>query len=218
MERQSNAPETTQSLPKWDGDPLAPWRGVRACFAVKTCKVCGKEMRPYILKTGIHAGQPESEKLFLLRECCGKSCAKKLKNPMHSEASREKMVGTLKRIGHKPTVRGGNGKGLTNIQAKMLDVLGTGWLAEYAEKTHKSPAQGYPYSYKIDIANPILGIAIELDGASHQSAKRRAQDEKKDGLLRSLGWKVLRMSNTQAEYVFTTSESKLILHILQTAH
>ena len=201
MEQQSNALEITHSLPKWDGDPLAPWRGVRAYFAVKMCKVCGAEMRPYIMKSGVNAGHPESESLFVARECCGKSCAKKLKNPMHSKSSREKMSATLRRIGHTPKVRGGNGKDLTDIQKKFMEVLKDGWIAEYAEKTHKSAAQGYPHHYKIDIAHPMMGIAVELDGASHSSVKRKQQDEKKDALLRSLGWKVLRMSNKQEREV-----------------
>ncbi|WP_370638500.1 endonuclease domain-containing protein [Deinococcus sp. 23YEL01] len=41
-------------------------------------------------------------------------------------------------------------------------------------------------------------VAVELDGSSHSSRSRQAQDQKKDALLRSLGWTVLRWSNKAA--------------------
>lgn len=42
-----------------------------------------------------------------------------------------------------------------------------------------------------------LKLAIEADGGSHNSIERQAQDAKKDELLRSLGWTVLRFTNQQ---------------------
>jgi len=217
MEQNLNAHQTTQSLPIWDGDPLAPWVSVRAYFASKTCAVCTKLFTPKMVK-GYKGKQIfEAECLFALRQCCGKSCAKKLKNPMHSEASRLKMQKTLKAIGHGPKVRGGNGTGLTKTQSMVVQALGSPWLTEVVICTMKSSKQGYPHHYKVDVANRELMIAIELDGPSHGSLKRQSQDQKKDSLLRSLGWKVLRLKNEQAMSLFTTCESQDIHRILQMA-
>jgi hypothetical protein len=85
MEQNLNAHQTIQSLPIWDGDPLAPWVSVRAYFASKTCPVCTKPFTPKMVKGYKGKKIFEAEMLFNLRQCCGKSCAKKLKNPMHSE-------------------------------------------------------------------------------------------------------------------------------------
>ena len=89
-------------------------------------------------------------------------------------------------------MRGGNGTGLTEPQAFMMDVLGAGWIAEFALSLGQRQA-GYPTHYKLDLANPALKIGVELDGNSHYA--RKAQDEKKDAKLASLGWTVLRFWN-----------------------
>ncbi|MFZ4596337.1 MAG: endonuclease domain-containing protein [Verrucomicrobiaceae bacterium] len=56
---------------------------------------------------------------------------------------------------------------------------------------------GYPTCYKLDIGNRELMIAVEVDGKSHCSIERQAQDQKKEDLLQSLGWKVLRFTNAE---------------------
>jgi hypothetical protein len=218
MGQLSNAQQIIQSLPIWDGDPLAPWVSVRAYFAVKTCRKCGGDFYPGKVKGYKGKMIYEAEVSFSARECCGKSCAKKLKNPMHKLEAREKVSATLLSMGHRPPKQGGNGRGMTKVQAAMMGLLGAGWKAEYAEKTLKSNTQGYPHHYKIDIANPAMKIAIELDGMSHCALSRQAQDRKKDALLRSLGWKVLRLSNTLGESMCTTYGSMIIRPILQMAY
>ncbi len=40
-------------------------------------------------------------------------------------------------------------------------------------------------------------IAIEVDGGSHQAISRQIQDEKKEKLLKHLGWKVYRYKNQE---------------------
>ena len=42
-----------------------------------------------------------------------------------------------------------------------------------------------------------IKLAIEADGTSHHSIIRREQDQRKDALLRGLGWTVLRFTNDQ---------------------
>ena len=68
---------------------------------------------------------------------------------------------------------------------------------EVAVPTRMPRASGYPTAYKVDIAHPMLRLAIEVDGNSHGVIQRRAQDAKKDALLSSLGWTVLRFSNRE---------------------
>lgn len=137
---------------------------------------------------------------------CGNSSEKKIKissdnmkqnNPMFSEDTRNKMSDTLKRIGHKPTYQGGNGRGLTGPQELLLNALGNKWEAELVVKTGLKPKDGYPHHYKIDIGSHKRMIAVELDGGSHYSIKQREKDLKKTEVLESLGWKVLRFTNAE---------------------
>jgi hypothetical protein len=113
-------------------------------------------------------------------------------NPTQMPGVREKISRRLKEIGHKPSARGGNGHGMTRPQQLLLDVLGDGWTAEYAVSLGQR-RPGYPTCYKLDLANDALLVGIEVDGFTH--ASRRDQDEKKDAMLATLGWKVLRFSN-----------------------
>ena len=62
----------------------------------------------------------------------------------------------------------------------------------------KSPRGGaFPTCYKLDIANEILKVGIEVDGNSHLAVARKEQDAKKDSFLSGLGWIVLRFKNRQ---------------------
>ena len=94
--------------------------------------------------------------------------------------------------------RGGNGQ-INELQLLFLNDLNkikNEWKLEFVVKTKKGHRNGvYPNHYKIDIANLNLKIAIELDGHSHNSLKRKEQDKKKDDLLTNLGWKVIRIKN-----------------------
>jgi very-short-patch-repair endonuclease len=52
-----------------------------------------------------------------------------------------------------------------------------------------------PRSYKVDFAIPKRKLAIEIDGASHRSLAVQDRDRKKERILGSLGWKILRIPN-----------------------
>jgi len=125
------------------------------------------------------------------------SARMKAKNPMAMPGVREQVKTSLRAMGWKPTVRKGNGTGPTVYQALLASALG--WEMEIAVKTKKPRGSGYPTSYKLDIANEVLLIGVEVDGFSHQALSRQAQDIKKDALLRLLGWTVLRFTNKQVE-------------------
>lgn len=114
-------------------------------------------------------------------------------NPMHSAEVRERMSDTLKRIGHRPPQRGGNGSGLTEPQRRLAECLG--WETE----TVIVPRDGeMPWHYRVDIAHPSMRVAVEVDGGSHFSLVRQASDRRKDERLSALGWLVFRFSNRDA--------------------
>lgn len=128
--------------------------------------------------------------------CCNSHRAL-LRNAMESPEAREKMANTLKRIGHHPTVRGGNGTGLTVPQQILLDLLGPGWRPEHVVSTGKRQRGGPPTHYKIDLAHPGMMIAVEIDGGSHGTLARQESDRRKTSWLSNLGWSVLRFSNQE---------------------
>lgn len=113
-------------------------------------------------------------------------------NPMKDKKIRDKVSKKLKEIGHKPHIRGGNGKGMTVPQEMMYNCLIGEWIPEYAISLGKRE-EGYPTCYKVDLGNPCSKIAIEVDGPTHRS--RKHLDYKKDDKLSTLGWKVLRFWN-----------------------
>jgi hypothetical protein len=117
----------------------------------------------------------------------------RIKNPMRDLASKARMQTTLRAMGWMPPVQGGNGK--PPPVAQMLLASALGWEMEVAVPTRQARGSGYPTCYKLDMANRDLRIGVEVDGPSHCSLERQAQDRKKEELLQSLGWKVLRFSN-----------------------
>ena len=132
-------------------------------------------------------------------------------NPMHDSAARERMTQTLKRIGHRPPERGGNGRPVPMPELILTALLSSeGFAPQLAIKTGRPKGTGYPPSYKVDAGNPVLKIAVEADGASH-AGRRRALDQKRDECLRGLGWTVLRFSNA----VILTSPQEIMSSILK---
>lgn len=127
---------------------------------------------------------------------------------MLREETRRKVSETLKRIGHRPKARGGNGKGLTHHEKLIFGLLGAEWVPGFVAVLETPTGRRHPY--KIDLAHPTLKIAIEVDGPSHNSLKVRAADLWKQTALEKSGWKVLRFKNEEVESL-TTSKLKDIL-------
>ena len=92
--------------------------------------------------------------------------------------------------------RGGNGK--ISATEQILAIALPGWVWGYAVPLGPR-MEGYPTCYKIDIANPALKIAIEVDGVSHLVKLIILRDAKKTAKLQELGWRVLRFTNKQVQ-------------------
>lgn len=159
-----------------------------------TCDVCGIDF----------------ENTVKNQKTCGVKCAGVLSskrmfenNPMKDVSTRIKVSETLKSMGYKPKIQGGNGRGATKFQQILFDQLiavDDSFELEAIEKTGEYAKQfRAPNHYKIDIASRKNMIAIEVDGFSHNSNKIKECDERKTILLNLKGWKVLRLSNSQIE-------------------
>ena len=210
MENHSDALPTIQFSQKRDSSKPRNWRTERAFYAVKKCPCCLKQFRPRmkISKNG-SVVSAVSESAWSKQECCSPSCSKRWKNPMHNNESKEKMKASLRRIGHAPAIRGGNGKLPSPAQLCLWHALGHGWEMELPIKTHAGHLNGvYPNCYKVDIGNEKKKIAIEVDGSSHSASERLSQDFKKDEKLKELGWTVFRISNEDAMKMYITFESE----------
>ena len=175
------------------------------------CKECGVPVSPPDTKYGKE--MVRRQRAYCSPECRGRWVSRnssermartnrkyasnrmKTNNPMHRDDNKERMKTTLRAMGWKPQVRGGNGTGPTVAQQLLACRLG--WDMEVAVRTGQKRASGYPGCYKLDIANMVLKIGIEVDGVSHGLIARREQDQKKQELLATLGWTVLRFSNRE---------------------
>jgi hypothetical protein len=134
----------------------------------------------------------------------------KRNNPMRNEESRQKMSENLKFVGRAPIRRGGNGSPATIPEVALFVYFATkGFQLRPVITTgvKRCNPEKIPFSYKPDLANFTLKIALEADGPSHVG-KRKTLDQKKDEFLRGLGWTVLRFTNedilTNPDFVMTT--------------
>ena len=117
------------------------------------------------------------------------------KNPETAPIIRRKATMTLREKDNFAHLNGGNGRGPTVPQRLLANRLG--WKMEHIILTRMHARPGYPTSYKVDIADPILKIAIEVDGQKHMGKMQQALDKKKDDFLAALGWRVLRVTNKE---------------------
>lgn len=193
------------------------WSQIESRLLKKVCNLCLVEFRPRrVVVKNPSRKSVESRSAFNRRLCCSKSCSKKLKNPMHTLSSRQKMISSLKRIGHKPPRLYGNGLSLTPTQISIHSMLDRRWKTEVSVRTGVPNRSTFPYCYKIDIANESEKIGIEIDGSSHYAIERKKLDKKKDEFLSSIGWTIYRISDKKAEDLLRSCKSGLeILRSLQ---
>lgn len=120
------------------------------------------------------------------------SARMKSKNPMHSDDTRAAMAHTMRIRGHCPKVRGGNGHGMTVPEQTLSNATGLfPFIVPTGGRNH-----GYPTHYKLDLANPKVKLAIEIDGGNHCTLRTKAADARKEDFLEQRGWTVLRFSNS----------------------
>ncbi|MGB2806938.1 MAG: DUF559 domain-containing protein [Sedimentisphaerales bacterium] len=131
------------------------------------------------------------------------------RNPILKEEVRKKALDAMKKKGYKH-LAGGNGMGPTLSQKLLAHALG--WPMEHAVGV-RPIKKGYPRSFKIDIANPKMKIAIEVDGLSHRTKKVMIADQKKTDYLESKGWKVIRFQNKEVLKDLNTVVQKIYLYI-----
>lgn len=161
------------------------------------CMRCGKEIAKTNAKYCAECRRLISSETMSATNHKYASERMKTNNPMFYDNIRIKMSNTLKRINHKPKIRGGNGaetpkpvlfvyEKLSNFSPKL----------EYCISTKNNPLSiKTPYNYKIDIAIPEIKIAIEVDGESHSTILRKDADKRKTEYLQSVGWNVFRIKN-----------------------
>ena len=184
-------------------DAEHPWSEI-ARTQVKTCQCCGKEFRPRF-----YHGTPMSRTAWERTRFCSISCAKKVENPMFRPEVVQKVSDTLREIGHKPAIHGGNGTYLTLPQERIADALGEMAETEYpVSTTRHQRAEGASSCYKLDVAIPYLRLGIQLDGGSHLSRKIRESDRNTRRWLAELGWSVLHISNSKALALCTICKSR----------
>lgn len=196
-------------------------------FVSATCAVCGA---PFQAKAwGRQVGKlcsPECRKVDRSRRMSRTNlehCSDRMKanNPMRHAEVRAKVASAHKESGHKPRIQGGNGRVVPAEVAalKLVRALGDGWEPQVAIPTGRGAGSGYPPTYKVDLGNPGLRLAVEVDGSSHLMLSRQAEDRKKEALLASLGWTVFRMTNREAMSgdPSTISRLKAVILTLQTA-
>ena len=226
MESASPAPENTLSLLTSAGSLPVISRDDGSSLSL-ICPVCEREYQALKRQWDWH--RKSGTNRFL---SCSKSCARRkwhLTNPgksyfvgmppekrgkptgcTRSPEVRQRISSKLKAIGHRPTVRGGNGTGMTPMELLVQLYLPVGWVWNYPVPLGRRQ-RGYPTNYKLDFADPQKKLGLEVDGGSHTSSLRRAQDRKKEAKLAELGWKVFRVSNADVALLYSTS--KLEAHL-----
>jgi hypothetical protein len=83
-------------------------------------------------------------------------------------------------------------------QLALLGLLGAGWEIEHRIPVNNPGKQGGTTYYDVDLASPKLRLAIDVDGLNHLTKKQRDRDKRKGMYLRSLDWRLIRVTNNQA--------------------
>lgn len=93
--------------------------------------------------------------------------------------------------------------------------LELGWSkrwGDYRLDIQRTPLWGNPFLL-IDLVHPHAKLAIEVDGESHRKPDQIDRDRRKETILRSLGWEVIRFSNS-AIYRDTAAVAEKVLAVV----
>jgi hypothetical protein len=118
------------------------------------------------------------------------------RNPMADHKNIETMVAKTK--GRTFLGRGGNGQP-TKQQLLLHDHTGLPMEHPISLKAARGHFESVPKNYKVDLADPRVKLAIEVDGKSHRLRKWRFLDQRKTAILGFLGWHVLRFTNEEVD-------------------
>jgi hypothetical protein len=167
-----------------------------AIHPMNQCVICHAPAKKKLCKNPECKKERARQIMAIVLKKYGGQISKFRKTNGMSRPEVRKLVSEKLRAMHwKPVSRGGNGKPPPHPQGMLAEALR--WDMEIAIPTSQPRGSGYPTHYKIDIGNPEMQVAIEVDGNSHGATIRKAQDKKKDAFLRLLGWLVLRFSNKE---------------------
>lgn len=117
-------------------------------------------------------------------------------NPTSMPGVQERITKKLR--GRTFLARGGNGQ--ATKQQMMLHTL-SGLPMEHAISILDAVGhfKSLPTHYKVDLAEPSVRLAIEVDGKSHLTKKWKFLDARKTAILNFLGWQVLRFTNEEVD-------------------
>lgn len=96
----------------------------------------------------------------------------------------------------------------TTLEQVVLDLLIDAWLPLPVCQLVVPLPDGR--EYRIDLAYPMVKLAIEIDGPHHRLPEHRARDARRDRRLRALGWTVERFDEDQVTY-----HPELVLHTIR---
>lgn len=96
-------------------------------------------------------------------------------------------------------------KEMTSAESKLWSLLRN--RNAIARKFRRQQAIG---PWVADFACPAIHLAIEVDGASHDSADQKPWDEAKEEYLRTSGWRVLRIKNADIYASLSAVEAQII--------
>jgi Protein of unknown function (DUF559) len=125
--------------------------------------------------------------------------SKKAKERWSRPEFKKRMIKIFKRAHDNPATRekhrvlanGQFGKN-TSLFVKTLGkiLMPLGYIPEFPVRNKYKTWKG---GYCVDFGLPSAKIAIECDGPRHRVQRQIVKDQKKDKILKSLGWKVIRV-------------------------
>ena len=110
----------------------------------------------------------------------------------------------------------------TNPHARVLSILSENHVSYLAEEVVRAYGQFYPdgraIAFKVDVLvnDPRYGAGIiEVDGGYHQSAHQQLKTEKRDSILKGLGFWILHIPNKESKDVMRYLEVASQAHRLK---
>ena len=150
-------------------------------FKIPICEYCNKEAKLY-------------RGITYRKTCGGDECKLKAnRGRRHSPESREKM--RLKKLEYYKNNPDKRCPFMRNRKSYIEKLFINLIQEESLDKKYDIINEYYIYPYSIDFAFENIKVAIELDGEFHLKQEKQDSDKRKDKLLLSLGWRILRIGS-----------------------